>query len=1024
MRSSVPSRYLIGIDLGTTNSVVAYIDAHIDTREVADAGSPIRVFPVPQLVGHGEVRTLPGLPSFLYFPTADELFAGAVSAMWDEDPPMVTGVLAREQGALVPSRQVSSAKSWLSYAGVDRRAKILPAQAEPPQAHISQPMISPVEASARYLMHLRDAWNGAIGTDAETRFEHQEIVLTVPASFDEEARELTVEAARRAGLDKLTLLEEPLAAFYAWIATKIAVEIAGKIASTRHAQAGGEGEDLRDGELILICDIGGGTTDFSLVRTRMVNGELQFERTAIGEHLLLGGDNLDFALGRRVEDKLAKDKLRDIPLTLRQRYALRRACCAAKERLLSDSELSHVPITILGSGHAVVGQALSVDLAREEVLQILTEGFLPITAPDEMPAYSRPTGLRELGLPYASDPAITRHLAAFLRQAAVTMNSSTATHASANQSSAKQSSANHRLARPDAVLFNGGFCAPAVTRERIVEAISSWFGGTQSGWRPKLLNHDAADNAIDSSMESAVARGAAYYGRVRCGAGLRIRAGSARTFYIGLRSDDRLQDHGLQGICVLPAGVEEGTTLPLLNREFSVLANRPVSFTLYSSRTRHDGHGEVARLNEDEDEADEANLHRHAPLVTLLRYGKRMRDVYLTVGLRASFTEVGTLELWCESRDTPHRWRLQFELRGEEAQAQQLGTAEPQPVATRSSAVPTSDAAVESAAQLIRCVFGGSADGDTLAPDTLVSQMEAVLGAKRDSWPVSAIRRFGDVLIEVAAGRKKSPRHEVRWLNLSGFCLRLGFGAPGDTARVNDLRTIASNELVFADDLQCQVEVLVLLRRIAGGINASEQQALYRKRTRRAGRNKKGRVNRQLEYEEWRLFSSLEHLLASTRAALGHELLAKIREEPGEAIWLWSLGRLGARIPLYGPRHSVVAAEIAGEWVKALLDLSPFTAATGSAIVQIARRTDDRSRGHRSRDIDDGIRELAISRLMAVGVAEETIQLLSKYVPPERADAVRSFGESLPPGLQVVSSSNCLLSVPALHSSGPAFSKP
>ena len=284
----MPSRYLIGIDLGTTNSVVAYID----TQEVADAGSPIRVFPVPQLVGPGEVRTLPALPSFLYFPTEDELSAGGVSATWDEDPPMVTGVLAREQGALVPSRQVSSAKSWLSYPGVHRRAKILPAQAEPPQ-----PMISPVEASARYLMHLRDAWNGAIGTDAETRFEHQEIVLTVPGSFDEEARELTVEAARSAGLDKLTLLEEPLAAFYAWIA------------ANRHAQQADWKRDrrnLRDGELILICDIGGGTTDFSLVRARLVNGELQFERTAIGEHLLLGGDNLDFALARHAWKRSSK----------------------------------------------------------------------------------------------------------------------------------------------------------------------------------------------------------------------------------------------------------------------------------------------------------------------------------------------------------------------------------------------------------------------------------------------------------------------------------------------------------------------------------------------------------------------------------------------------------------------------------------------------------------------------------------------------------------------------------------------
>jgi molecular chaperone DnaK (HSP70) len=962
----VASRYLIGIDLGTTNSVVAYID----TQNIDDVRCTIRVFPVPQLVRHGEVRTLPALPSFLYFPTEDELSAGAVSATWDEDPPMVTGVLAREQGALIPSRQVSSAKSWLSYPGVDRRARILPAQAEPPQ-----PMISPVEASARYLMHLRDAWNGTIGTNAETRFEHQEIVLTVPASFDEDARELTVEAARSAKLDKLTLLEEPLAAFYAWIA------------SNRHAHADNpdltrdeKGEGLCDGDLILICDIGGGTTDFSLVRSRLINGELNFERTAIGEHLLLGGDNLDFALARRVEEKL-----KGIELSLRQRYALRRVCCAAKEQLLSDSSLDRVPVTILGSGRAVVGQALSVDLTRDALLQILTAGFLPITAPDEMPARGRPTGLRELGLPYSSDPAITKHLAAFLRQAAVTMNTS---------------SANHRMAQPNAVLFNGGFFAPAVTRARIVETISAWFGGAQNGWRPRLLNNEATD--ID--VESAVARGAASYGSVRRGIGLRIRAGNARSYYIGLPSDDRLQ-----GICVLPAGLEEGTTLPLLNREFSVLANRPVSFTLYSSRTRRDAHGEVASL-------DEADVHRHAPLVTLLRYGKKLREGYLVVHIRASFTEVGTLELWCESRDTQHRWRLQFELRGEEAQAQQLDTAKPQPVRTRSSVVTISDATIETAVQLIRNVFGGSADGDTLTPETLASQMEAALGAKRDSWPVSAIRRFGEVLIEVAAGRKKSSRHEVRWLNLSGFCLRPGFGVPGDDALVNRLRTIASNELVFADDLQCKVELLVLLRRISGGINSREQQALHRKL---AGRRKKGRLNRQIEYEEWRLLASLEHLLGTTRASLGDELVAKIRREPENAIWLWSLGRLGARIPLYGPLHSVVAPEIASEWLNTLLDLPAFTAATGTAVVLIARRTDDRSR-----DIDDAIREQAISRLFVLGIAEETVQLLSKYVPPERADAVRSFGESLPSGLQVVSSGNCLLSVPALQSSGPSVSKP
>jgi hypothetical protein len=386
--------------------------------------------------------------------------------------------------------------------------------------------------------------------------------------------------------------------------------------------------------------------------------------------------------------------------------------------------------------------------------------------------------------------------------------------------------------------------------------------------------------------------------------------------------------------------------------------------------------------------------------------------VYLTVGLRASFTEVGTLELWCESRETPHRWRLQFELRGEKAQAEQLDNPKPQAVRECSPAVKTSDATVESAAQLIKKVFGDSANGASVAPEVLIAQMEVVLDAKRDSWPASAIRRFADVLLELAGGRSKSPRHEMRWLNLTGFCLRPGFGAQGDDARVSKLLKIVSNDPIFADDLQCQVGVLVLLRRIAGGIHANDQQALYRKHA-SPPLSKKKRINHQLEYEKWRLVANLEHLQASIRVSRGQELLAKIRKEPADAIWMWSLGRLGARIPLYGPLHSVVPPEVAGEWLKILLELSTYTAATNSAIALMARCTDDRSR-----DIDPAIREQAICRFTAFGGAEETIKLLSTYMPPERSDAVCSFGESLPAGLQVIHSSNCLLSVPALHIAG------
>ncbi|MGC2209170.1 MAG: Hsp70 family protein [Candidatus Korobacteraceae bacterium] len=977
------SRFLIGIDLGTTNSVVAYLDTQSDATQSdvtqSDAASAISVMDVPQLIAHGEVRTLPALPSFLYFPTPDELSSGAVSATWDEDPPMVTGLLAREQGALVPARQVSSAKSWLSHPGVNRRAKILPAQAEPPQ-----PMISPVEASARYLMHLRDAWNGALGTTPDTRFEQQEIVLTVPASFDEEARELTVEAARIAGLAHLTLLEEPLAAFYAWMEKSggpwkpsggpfkpsVGLSGEGEIGSPAKPDVGGAVDSLRDGELILICDIGGGTTDFSLIRATLVDGEPQFERTAIGDHILLGGDNLDLALAHLVEEKLT-----DAKLTLRQRYALRLSCCAAKEKLLSDASLLQLPVIILGSGRAVIGQALAVDLTREKVLQILTTGFLPITPPDAMPSRARPTALRELGLPYAADAAITRHLAAFLTQAAIAMNTG------------------QRMVRPDAVLFNGGFCTPSFTRDRIATAIANWFGEPQSQWRPKLLDNDA--------VESAVARGAACYGRVRRGTGSRVKVGSARAYYIGLPAE--AADSAPQGICVLPAGSEAGTTLPPLAREFTVLANRPVSFTLYSSRTRHDAHGGLATL-------DEADFHRHAPLTSLLRYGKKMRELYLKVRLRAGFTEVGTLELWCESPETGHRWRLQFELRGEDPEAQQSAQQASTHGAVTHAAFATSFA-FDSAAQLIRTVFASSAELDAPAPETLVSQLEAALGAKRDHWPVAVVRGLADVLLESAPGRKHSPRHELRWLNLLGFCLRPGFGFPGDDARIHQLWAVAPAAPVFAGDLQCQVEMLSMLRRISGGINASRQQALYREHTSAAdSKKKKPRRNRQLEYEVWRLLASLEHLPARHRAALGRELLTKIKSDPEDAIWLWSLSRLGARIPLYGPLPCVVTPEIAAEWLNVLLDLPTCTAATASAIAAIAQRTDDSSR-----DIDDAIRAQAISRLTEFGIAQEVIATVSHYVPPQRADAARGFGESLPQGLQLVSSANCLLSLPALH---------
>jgi hypothetical protein len=989
------SRYLIGIDLGTTNSAVAYIDTHEITRSGAPA---IHIFQIPQLIAEGEVSASATLPSFLYF-AGSEIAAGSLSLPWQERPASVVGILAREQGALVPGRQVSSAKSWLSHAAVDRTARLLPWGAEQPDF-----ACSPVEASTRYLAHIRDGWNHAFALEVDnydSRFEQQEIVLTVPASFDEEARELTVQAAHDAGIKNLILLEEPLAAFYAWI-------IAHRTTLKRR---------LKDSDLVLICDVGGGTTDFSLIRVRIDKGDIRFERTAIGEHLLLGGDNVDLALARRVEEKLG-----NVKLTLRQRNALARACCAAKERLLSNPEINRAAINILGSGRAVVGGTLATELTREEVEETLAGGFLPLTARDDLPARERRTGLRELGLPYASEPAITKHLAEFLTRSfdaeasqdknlksaipdSEISNSEIPDSEMSNSESDIQPppSIEHQrysvnphdsqagsairnpqllMARPDAILFNGGFFTPAITRERIIEALTLWFREKGNRYKPKVLNNEAP--------ETAVAIGAAYYGQVRRGGGLRISGGSARAYYIGVQIGAHKSDHQVQAVCVMPRGTEEGTTLELANREFTVLTNRPVSFTLYSSTTRHDQHGDLVAL-------DEMETHRHAPLITVLRYGKKSREAELSVRLTVKFTEVGTLELWCESLKTDHRWRLQFQLRGAEleVEAAEPDTEEPETV------IP--DEATGEAARLIRSTFGGAREdmlAEQVAPESLVGRLEAMLGYGKDAWPMLAIRKLCDVMLDAADGRKKSARFEARWLNLFGFCLRPGFGAPVDDWRMTQARKIYLAGLIYPKDIQCQVEWFVLWRRVAGGLTAGQQVELYQRLISAlgiGGKKQAGRLNTQIEYEGLRLLASLEHLPAQTRVGLGKALLAKIKEKPANKGYLWSLGRLGARIPFYGPLNCVVPNDTAAEWIKALLHLPEMTADTASAIVQLGARTADAER-----DINDALRDKAIAKLAQAGISDDLIESLRSYVPPVPSDALRIFGESLPEGLRLV----------------------
>jgi molecular chaperone DnaK (HSP70) len=914
------AQHLVGIDLGTTNSALAW----------SGRSGRIHLFDVPQLAAPGDVVSQPTLPSFLYLTTEAERASGTVSIPWAAAPSTVAGVFAREQGALVPARQIASAKSWLANRAVDRTAPLLPWGAD------EGPRLSPVEASSRVLDHLCNAWNHAHAGDESARLERQRIVLTVPASFDEEARELTAEAARGAGLTEVVLLEEPLAALYAWIA-----------ANRRTMRETLEGEPL-----VLVCDVGGGTTDFSLFRTRVEDGDLRFERVAIGEHLLLGGDNLDLALATLVEHRVTESG--SPRLTLTQRHALARKCSAAKEQLLSNPALEAVRVTLLGSGRGIISGGITTEITYDDALRTLMDGFLPAVRREDVASRDRRAGLREIGLPYESEPAITKHLAAFLTRI--------------------ERGGVVPIARPDAVLFNGGFFTPAVARDRVLDVLASWFGE-----RPSVL--------VNEKPEAAVAIGAAFYARLRANPSaarrLLVRAGSPRAYYIGVRSAEAAT---ARAVCVLPRGTQEGTSLPL-DRDFVVVTNQPAAFTLYSSLARNDAANEVVVFDRDED------VHRHAPLVTVMRFGKRSRRAELTISLRAVFTETGTLEIWCESRTTDHRWRLSFNLRSTETDP--LEAVPEDAAASGVDQAVIGDAALLRAAELLQEAFG---PGDaTIPPESLIGEIETALGFGKQAWPLAAARRLADVLLSLADGRRRSAAAEARWLNLTGFCTRPGFGADLDPWRVSELRKVYAAGLTFPREIQNQVEWLVLWQRVAGGFSGAQQRELAQRVVGQLGigQRKPPRLNPQIEREGWRLLGSLERLDAGQRTKLGDALLERLRRDARNVSLLWALSRFGARRPLYGPLNFVVPPAVAERWLERLAE-PPALPVAADTIVQIAART-----GDPARDIDDDLRARLATRLRDAGASDDELRPLLERTERDQHEAIKVFGESLPEGLRL-----------------------
>jgi hypothetical protein len=607
------AKYIIGIDLGTTNSALARCDATVN-----EENSRIEVSSIPQLVDANEVAERTLLPSFLYIPGEFDFPKGGLALPWESEPKLVIGELARKRGAESPNRLVASAKSWLSYAAVNRTAPILPWQA-PEEV----PKLSPVEASAQFLQYIRTVWDsGEAGEQGQPAFAEQDVLLTVPASFDEEARELTRRAAEQAGYDHVTLLEEPQAAFYAWL------ESQGN--AWRHC--------IKLGDLVLVCDIGGGTTDFSLIMVSEENGELTLKRVAVGDHILLGGDNMDLALARFLQQRLEVSGHR---VDMWQLQGLRHQCRMAKEKLFESPKTQSRPVTLLGKGTKLVGGTIKTEVAREDLHQILVEGFFPKVRSDELPARQRRVGFQELGLPYAADPAITKHLARFLSEQV--RNSPEAAGIRRGGSG---------LACPTHILFNGGVLKADVLRERVVEVLNSWL--RQEGF--EALGAQQILEAPD--LEHAVARGAAYYGKARRGRGVRVRSGASRTYYIGVESSMPAvpgMEAPLKALCVVPFGMEEGTDATIPDREFGLVVGEPAEFRFLSSSVRKQD--QVGTLLEDWGD----DIEERSPLQVTLKLDGQLGKI-VPVRLETRVTELGTLEVWCVSRDG-QRWKLELNIR-------------------------------------------------------------------------------------------------------------------------------------------------------------------------------------------------------------------------------------------------------------------------------------------------------------------------------------------------------------------------
>jgi molecular chaperone DnaK (HSP70) len=916
------TRLAVGIDLGTTHTVVAW--APLD-----GSGEPL-IFPVPQLVTPTEVSARALLPSFLYAPIQGEITADP----W-ADAPWIIGELARRRGGEVPGRLVASSKSWLCHRGIDPTAAILPWGASEEETDL--PRVSPVDAARRLLAHVVRSWNQAFPAHP---LAEQEVVLTVPASFDEVARELTLDAAARAGLP-VRLLEEPQAAFYDFM-----------------DRAGSEGIEALlargDGEaLVLVCDVGGGTTDLSLIRVARsadADARAPFEvaRVAVGHHLLLGGDNMDLALAHAVEARMVAAQTKFDAARFGQ---LVLACRAAKETLLGRDAPDDVAVTVLSRGASLLGGSLTARLSRDEAEHLVLDGFFPAAPRDARPTRAR-GGLVAAGLPYERDVAVTRHVAHFF-----------ARHAPESRG-------------PRALLLNGGVFRAERIAERLTSAIQAWGG-------PPIETLPLADPDL------AVARGAVAYALALAGLGVRIEGGAARGYYVGLDAPKEAAGGPRAAVCVVPRGAKEGVPQIAAGRAFALVLGTKVRFDLFASDEANHQPGEVVLLDDDRFEA-------LPPIAVAFEASARKAET-VKVALEGELSAVGTLDLACvevsATASPPRRFRLAFQLR-EPAGA-------PSEIPARPSTAPR-DRAREDAREAILVVFGrGRFDVTPRQVKDLLRELERLLG-ERAAWTTEVSRDLFDTLAAEARARKRSAEHErVFWL-LLGYCGRPGFGAPGDEARIARVASLFQERLTFPQEARIWQQFWIAWRRLAGGLDEAAQTAirdvidpLLAPAASRLKKPKSWKLEAEPDLLD--LASSLERVPPMRKSELGGWILERTWTSREPRLWA-VLGRLGARVPTYSGLHHVVSAMVAERWLDHLLREKWDTLPTApEAAVRLARVTDDRAR-----DVSERARGEVARRLTALGARESWIRAVREYVPVEEAERAAFFGEGLPVGLRLI----------------------